>query len=140
MWCSVQAQAAGGKYSVLVEQRGLAGALLLESQVPPLHSSCKLFCNLQPMISYMHFLVTAQAILVLEEEEASKVRAGATKLCDGYCLLGNLRLSSGERVIHYLVLVTGAVSAGKLGKGEVRRNQLTFILPYSHIACCPGAV
>ena len=52
MLCTVQAQAAGGKYSVLVEQRGLAGALLLESQVPPQHSSCKLFCNLQPLISY----------------------------------------------------------------------------------------
>ena len=84
----------------------------------------------------MHFLVTAQAILVLEEE-ASKVRAGAAKLCDGYCLLGNLRLSTGERVIHYLVLVTGAVSAGKLGKGEVRRNQLTFILPYCPVALAP---
>ena len=30
-----------------------------------------------------------------------------------------MRLSAGERVLHYLCLVTGAVSTGKMGKGEV---------------------
>ena len=52
-------------------------------------------------------------------EEADPLKAVYAKLCDAYGILGNLRLSAGERVLHYLCLVTGAVSVGKLGKGEV---------------------
>ena len=34
-------------------------------------------------------------------------KGGYTKLCDAYGILGNLRLSAGERVLHFLCLVTG---------------------------------
>ena len=80
-------------YSVLIEQRGVDSFLLLESQ----------------------------AILQLGQEEGEKIKSGYTKLCDAFGVLGNMRLSAGERVLHYLALVTGCVSSGKLGGGEVYR-------------------
>ena len=80
-------------YSVLIEQRGVDSFLLLESQ----------------------------AILQLGPEEGEKIKSGYTKLCDAFGVLGNMRLSAGERVLHYLALVTGCVSSGKLGGGEVYR-------------------
>ena len=66
-------------YSVLIEQRGMDTFLLLESQ----------------------------AILNIGLEEGERIKATYTKLCDAYGILGNLRLSSGQRVLHYLCLVTG---------------------------------
>ena len=66
-------------YSVLIEQRGMDSFLLLESQ----------------------------AILNIGLEEGEKIKSCYTKLCDAYGILGNLRLSSGQRVLHYLCLVTG---------------------------------
>ena len=66
-------------YSVLIEQRGVDTLLLLESQ----------------------------AIITLSAEEGEKLKGSYSKLCDAYGILGNLRLSSGERVLHYLCLVTG---------------------------------
>ena len=66
-------------YSVLIEQRGMDSFLLLESQ----------------------------AILNIGLEEGEKIKGSYTKLCDAYGILGNLRLSSGQRVLHYLCLVTG---------------------------------
>ena len=47
------------------------------------------------------------------------MKADCVKLCDAYCVLGNLRFTSGEGVLHYIVLVTGCVSAGKLASSEV---------------------
>ena len=44
------------------------------------------------------------------------------KLCDAYGVLGNLRVTAGEGVLHYIVLVTGCVSVGKLGTSEVGRD------------------
>ena len=52
-------------------------------------------------------------------EEGDPLKNSYEKLCDAYGILGNMRLSAGDRVLHYLCLVTGAVSVGKLGKGEV---------------------
>ena len=66
-------------YSVLIEQRGVDTLLLLESQ----------------------------AIITVSGEEGEKLKGSYSKLCDAYGILGNLRLSSGERVLHYLCLVTG---------------------------------
>ena len=66
-------------YSVLIEQRGMDSFLLLESQ----------------------------AILNIGLQEGEKIKCSYTKLCDAYGILGNLRLSSGQRVLHYLCLVTG---------------------------------
>ena len=66
-------------YSVLIEQRGVETFLLLQSQ----------------------------AILDISAEEGERIKPSYTKLCDAYGILGNLRLSSGERVLHFLCLVTG---------------------------------
>ena len=66
-------------YSVLIEQRGIETFLLLQSQ----------------------------AILDISAEEGERIKPSYTKLCDAYGILGNLRLSSGERVLHFLCLVTG---------------------------------
>ena len=41
------------------------------------------------------------------------------KLCDGYGVLGNLKYTSAQGVLHYIALVTGCVSMGKLGTSEV---------------------
>jgi len=80
-------------YSILIEHRGNTDFLLLESQ----------------------------AILTLGQEKADALRKALpwSKLADGYAILGNLRLSTGDGVLHYLVLVTGCVSVGKLAASEI---------------------
>jgi len=77
-------------YSVLVEQRGVDQLLLLESQ----------------------------AILTLSPAEAEPLKKTYVKLCDAYGILGNLRLNAGEGVLHYLALITGCISVGKIGQAE----------------------
>jgi len=88
-------------YSVLVEQRGVDQLILLESQ----------------------------AIITLSPAEAEPLKRSYVKLCDAYGILGNLRLNAGEGVLHYLALVTGCVSAGKIGQAEVYR--ITGVKLYS---------
>ena len=55
------------------------------------------------------------------------------KLCDAYGVLGNLRYTSSQGVLHYLVLVTGCASMGKLDTSEVRQDRQGI---YSH--CSAG--
>lgn len=80
-------------YTVLIEQRGFQESLLLESQ----------------------------AILSIGPQESESVKKNLVKLGDAYAILGNLRLSTGDGVLHYLCLVTGCVSVGKLAGSEVYR-------------------
>ena len=47
------------------------------------------------------------------------MKTSLVKLCDAYGVLGNLRYTSSQGVLHYLVLVTGCVSVGKLDTSEV---------------------
>jgi len=80
-------------YSVLIDYRGVNQSLLLESQ----------------------------AILTIEPDKADSLKRseGFVKLMDGYGILGNLRLSTGDGVLHYLVLISGCVSVGKLSTSEI---------------------
>jgi len=80
-------------YSVLIDYRGINQSLLLESQ----------------------------AIMSLDPDKADALKRseGFVKLMDGYGILGNLRLSTGDGVLHYLVLVSGCVSVGKLTNSEI---------------------
>ena len=52
-------------------------------------------------------------------EEGDALKSSLVKLCDGYGVLGNLKYTSAQGVLHYLALVTGCVSTGKLGTSEV---------------------
>jgi len=78
-------------YAVLLEQRGQQQCLLLQSQ----------------------------AIMCLSSEEGEEVKTNLVKLCDAFGVVGNLRYTSSQGVLHYLVLVTGCVSVGKLDTSEV---------------------
>jgi hypothetical protein len=114
---------------VLVEQRGVEELLLLESQVlntaPDINNPPNIAPNIAPIVQHC----TSQAILTLTPAEAEPLKRSYVKLCDAYGILGNLRLNVGEGVLHYLALVTGCVSVGKLGQAEVYR--MTGVKMYS---------
>ncbi|OBS57414.1 hypothetical protein A6R68_11460, partial [Neotoma lepida] len=59
------------------------------------------------------------------EEKASAekeaIKGTYTKVLDAYGLLGVLRLNLGDTMLHYLVLVTGCMSVGKIQESEVFR-------------------
>ena len=52
-------------------------------------------------------------------EEGDALKSSLVKLCDAYGVLGNLKYTSAQGVLHFIVLVTGCVSAGKLNTSEV---------------------
>ena len=72
-----------------------------------------------PWVSILLSFYENLNVITSGPEEGDPLKNSYEKLCDAYGILGNLRLSAGDRVLHYLCLVTGAVSVGKLGKGEV---------------------
>ncbi|KAM4887573.1 synaptojanin-1 isoform 7-T7 [Thomomys bottae] len=61
----------------------------------------------------------AVAVLSLAEKEA--IKGTYSKVLDAYGLLGVLRLNLGDTMLHYLVLVTGCMSVGKIQESEVFR-------------------
>ncbi|XP_042543123.1 synaptojanin-1 isoform X2 [Dipodomys spectabilis] len=61
----------------------------------------------------------AVALLSLAEKEA--IKGTYSKVLDAYGLLGVLRLNLGDTMLHYLVLVTGCMSVGKIQESEVFR-------------------
>ncbi|XP_067897173.1 synaptojanin-1 isoform X3 [Heterodontus francisci] len=80
-------------YSVIVETRNREDCLLFESG----------------------------AVAVLSSAEKEAIKNMYTKLLDAYGLLGVLRLNLGDNMLHYLVLVTGCMSVGKIQDSEVFR-------------------
>ncbi|XP_072369521.1 synaptojanin-1 isoform X3 [Scyliorhinus torazame] len=80
-------------YSVVVETRNREDCLLFESG----------------------------AVAVLSSAEKEAIKNMYTKLLDAYGLLGVLRLNLGDNMLHYLVLVTGCMSVGKIQDSEVFR-------------------
>ncbi|XP_020371201.2 synaptojanin-1 isoform X1 [Rhincodon typus] len=80
-------------YSVIVETRNREDCLLFESR----------------------------AVAVLTSAEKEAIKNTYTKLLDAYGLLGILRLNLGDNMLHYLVLVTGCMSVGKIQDSEVFR-------------------
>ncbi|KAL8579227.1 Synaptojanin-1 [Nucella lapillus] len=66
------------------------------------------------------------AVVVLSSWEVEGLKKQYSKLLDAYGCLGVLSLSArqaptGSTVIHYLVMVTGCLSVGKIGESEVFR-------------------
>ncbi|XP_036059860.1 synaptojanin-1 isoform X2 [Onychomys torridus] len=61
------------------------------------------------------------AVAVLSSAEKETIKGTYTKVLDAYGLLGVLRLNLGDTMLHYLVLVTGCMSVGKIQESEVFR-------------------
>ncbi|XP_006862597.1 PREDICTED: synaptojanin-1 isoform X5 [Chrysochloris asiatica] len=61
------------------------------------------------------------AAAVLSSAEKEAIKGTYSKVMDAYGLLGVLRLNLGDTMLHYLVLVTGCMSVGKIQESEVFR-------------------
>ncbi|XP_063812516.1 synaptojanin-1 isoform X3 [Pseudophryne corroboree] len=61
------------------------------------------------------------AVAVLSSAEKEAIKSTFSKVLDAYGLLGVLRLNLGDTMSHYLVLVTGCMSVGKIQDSEVFR-------------------
>ncbi|NXS29386.1 SYNJ1 protein, partial [Pomatostomus ruficeps] len=61
------------------------------------------------------------AVAVLSAAEKDTIKNTYSKVMDAYGLLGVLRLNLGDMLLHYLVLVTGCMSVGKIQDSEVFR-------------------
>ncbi|XP_058152152.1 synaptojanin-1 isoform X6 [Dasypus novemcinctus] len=61
------------------------------------------------------------AVAVLSSAEKEAIKGTYSKVMDAYGLLGVLRLNLGDIMLHYLVLVTGCMSVGKIQESEVFR-------------------
>ncbi|NXG25367.1 SYNJ1 protein, partial [Grallaria varia] len=61
------------------------------------------------------------AVAVLSSAEKDTIKSTYSKVMDAYGLLGVLRLNLGDTLLHYLVLVTGCMSVGKIQDSEVFR-------------------
>ncbi|TKC36239.1 hypothetical protein EI555_020301 [Monodon monoceros] len=63
----------------------------------------------------------AVAVLCKASAEKEAIKSTYSKVLDAYGLLGVLRLNLGDIMLHYLVLVTGCMSVGKIQESEVFR-------------------
>ncbi|XP_073440636.1 synaptojanin-1-like isoform X4 [Dendrobates tinctorius] len=61
------------------------------------------------------------AVAVLSSAEKEAIKSTYSKVMDAYGLLGVLRLNLGETMSHYVVVVTGCMSVGKIQDSEVFR-------------------
>uniref|UniRef100_A0A8C3KW71 Synaptojanin-1 n=1 Tax=Chrysolophus pictus TaxID=9089 RepID=A0A8C3KW71_CHRPC len=61
------------------------------------------------------------AVAVLSSAEKDTIKNTYSKVMDAYGLLGVLRLNLGDTLLHYLVVVTGCMSVGKIQDSEVFR-------------------
>ncbi|XP_062371252.1 synaptojanin-1 isoform X2 [Cinclus cinclus] len=68
------------------------------------------------------------AVAVLSSAEKDTIKSTYSKVMDAYGLLGVLRLNLGDTLLHYLVLVTGCMSVGKIQDSEVFRVTSTELL------------
>ncbi|XP_015415749.1 PREDICTED: synaptojanin-1 [Myotis davidii] len=66
-------------------------------------------------------LFESGAVAVLSSAEKEAIKSTYSKVLDAYGLLGVLRLNLGDSTLHYLVLVTGCMSVGKIQESEVFR-------------------
>ncbi|XP_046507564.1 synaptojanin-1 isoform X5 [Equus quagga] len=66
-------------------------------------------------------LFESGAVAVLSSAEKEAIKGTYSKVLDAYGLLGVLRLNLGDTMLHYLVLVTGCMSVGKIQESEVFR-------------------
>nr|XP_037846537.1 synaptojanin-1 isoform X4 [Chlorocebus sabaeus] len=65
--------------------------------------------------------VRSEAADLRASAEKEAIKGTYSKVLDAYGLLGVLRLNLGDTMLHYLVLVTGCMSVGKIQESEVFR-------------------
>ncbi|KAL7987653.1 hypothetical protein Chor_006572 [Crotalus horridus] len=70
-------------------------------------------------------LLEAGTIATLTFEEKEAIKGQYEKLMDAYGCLGELQLKSGNSTLHFLVLVTGCISVGKILDTEVYKITAT---------------
>ncbi|XP_061480202.1 synaptojanin-2 isoform X2 [Rhineura floridana] len=70
-----------------------------------------------------------QVIHCATPEEKEEIKRQYEKLMDAYGCLGELHLKSGNTTLHFLVLVTGCTSVGKILDAEVYRITATEFCP-----------
>ncbi|XP_060090313.1 synaptojanin-1 isoform X2 [Heteronotia binoei] len=73
-------------------------------------------------------LFESGAVAVLSSAEKEAIKNMYSKVMDAYGLLGVLRLNLGDTLLHYLVLVTGCMSVGKIQDSEVFRVTSTDLI------------
>ncbi|KAM7065803.1 synaptojanin-1 isoform 3-T5 [Acridotheres tristis] len=73
-------------------------------------------------------LFESGAVAVLSSAEKDTIKNTYSKVMDAYGLLGVLRLNLGDTLFHYVVLVTGCMSVGKIQDSEVFRVTSTELV------------
>ncbi|NXJ30963.1 SYNJ2 protein, partial [Dicrurus megarhynchus] len=96
--------------SALLEARSRQDCLLLEAGTVAALISCLSLCLLAP-------------------EEKDAIKGQYEKLMDAYGCLGELQLKCGNTRLHFLVLVTGCTSVGKILDAEVYKITATDFCP-----------
>ncbi|NXP55697.1 SYNJ2 protein, partial [Heliornis fulica] len=110
--------------SALLESRTRQDCLLLEAgTVAALRWCVESFCISVP--SLLPHLCT----LVSSPEEKDAIKGQYEKLVDAYGCLGELQLKYGNTRLHFLVLVTGCTSVGKILDAEVYKITATDFCP-----------
>ncbi|XP_074982935.1 synaptojanin-2 isoform X4 [Caretta caretta] len=74
-------------------------------------------------------LLEAGTVATLTPEEKEVIKGQYEKLMDAYGCLGELRLKCGNMRLHFLVLVTGCTSVGKILDAEVYKITATDFCP-----------
>uniref|UniRef100_A0A669P1R1 Synaptojanin-2 n=1 Tax=Phasianus colchicus TaxID=9054 RepID=A0A669P1R1_PHACC len=74
-------------------------------------------------------LLEAGTMAALTPEEKDAIKGQYEKLMDAYGCLGELQLKSGNARLHFLVLVTGCTSVGKILDAEVYKITATDFCP-----------
>nr|XP_008121699.1 PREDICTED: synaptojanin-2 [Anolis carolinensis] len=74
-------------------------------------------------------LLEAGTMATLAPEEKEEIKGQYEKLMDAYGCLGEFQLKSGNNTLHFLVLVTGCTSVGKILDAEVYRITAIEICP-----------
>uniref|UniRef100_A0A8C2TAN5 Synaptojanin-2 n=1 Tax=Coturnix japonica TaxID=93934 RepID=A0A8C2TAN5_COTJA len=74
-------------------------------------------------------LLEAGTMAALTPEEKDAIKGQYEKLMDAYGCLGELQLKSGDTRLHFLVLVTGCTSVGKILDAEVYKITATDFCP-----------
>ncbi|NWV08872.1 SYNJ2 protein, partial [Ptilonorhynchus violaceus] len=113
--------------SALLEARSRQDCLLLEAGTV----AALRWCVDRPCISVpSHFILFFCLFLnFLASEEKDAIRGQYEKLMDAYGCLGELQLKCGNTRLHFLVLVTGCTSVGKILDAEVYKITATDFCP-----------
>ncbi|NXQ32705.1 SYNJ2 protein, partial [Alaudala cheleensis] len=108
--------------SALLEARSRQDCLLLEAGTVAALSKCVRGGRGVSLVSCL-------SLCSLAPEEKDAIKGQYEKLMDAYGCLGELQLKSGNTRLHFLVLVTGCTSVGKILDAEVYKITATDFCP-----------